>query len=85
MAEELRKQIDELLFEWDQLTNDPNGLVYSYRGQNKKETDESKKRAVLMRPMELETAMGQWKVAGSLREVEEEVSVVLKEYDGGDV
>ncbi len=85
VAEELRKQIDSLLFDWDQLTSDPIGLVYSIAGQNKKEKDESKKRAVLLRPMELETAKGHWKASGSLREVEEEVPVVLKEYDGGDL
>ncbi|MHB9149690.1 MAG: DISARM system helicase DrmA [Thermoleophilia bacterium] len=79
-ADELRRQIENRLFEWDQLAKDPNRLVYSSRGQ-----DKGKTRAVLLRPMELESTMGQWQASGSLREVEEEVPVVLKDYGKGDV
>jgi hypothetical protein len=79
-ADELRKQLENRLFEWDQLTKDPSGLVYSSRGQ-----DQANTRAVLLRPMEIETAKGQWQASGSLREVEEEIPVVLRDYIGGGV
>lgn len=77
VGDEMAKQLENLMFQWEQLTKDPVGLVYSHRGQDKKEKDPSKQRAVLIRPMELETAKGQWPASGSLREVEEEVPVVL--------
>ncbi|MCA9852226.1 MAG: DISARM system helicase DrmA [Dehalococcoidia bacterium] len=75
VAQELRSQLEHLIFRWEQMTKDPNGLVYSARGQ-----DKAKSRSVLLRPMELDKAQGEWQAAGSLREVEEEVVVVLKDH-----
>ena len=63
------------------MTEDKNGLVYSHRGQDKKQKDDSKKKATLIRPMEKDKAKGQWAVAGSLREVEDETPIVLIDYD----
>jgi hypothetical protein len=84
VAEELRLQLLNRIFEWRTLAKDPQGLVYSARGQDRREKDESKKKAVLLRPMELEESKGHWMASGSLREVEEELPIVLKEYDGDD-
>ena len=83
VADELSQQLEKLLFDWGQLTQDANGLVYSHRGQDKKQKDETKKKATLLRPMEQESARGEWPVAGSLREVEEETPIVLIDYVGG--
>jgi hypothetical protein len=82
VADELRQQLEGKIFKWGQLAKDPQGLVYSSRGQDRKEKDESKKKAVLLRQMELEVAKGEWVASGSLREVEEEVPIVLRAYDG---
>ncbi len=38
---------------------------------------------MLLRRMELEATKGEWRAAGSLREVEEEVPIVLHEYREG--
>jgi superfamily II DNA/RNA helicase len=78
VAEETGQQMNNLLFEWARLAADDIALVYSSRGQTKDKT-----KAVLMRPMEMEQSKGQWPVANSLREVEAEIDVVLKNYGGG--
>ena len=83
VADELTQQLERLLFDWARLTKDSNGLVYSHRGQDKKQKDETKKKATLLRPMEVEMASGEWRSAGSLREVEEETPIVLIDYVGG--
>ena len=80
IAEELRKQLENALFTWDLLGRSPQGLVYSVRGQ-----DKAKSKAVLLRQMELNAAQGEWLAAGSLREVEEEIPVVLREHGMGTV
>lgn len=84
VADELSQQLESLMFKWEQLAKDPVGLVYSHRGQDKKEKDPTKQRSILIRPMELESAKGEWSASGSLREVEEEVPVVLVDYGDED-
>lgn len=84
VADELRQQLEAKIFKWGELARDPQGLVYSSRGQDRGEKDDSKKKAVLLRQMELEGAKGEWVASGSLREVEEEVPIVLRDYDGAD-
>ena len=84
VADELRQQIEGKIFKWSELAKDAQGLVYSSRGQDRNEKDETKKKAVLLRQMELEGAKGEWLASGSLREVEEEVPIVLRDYDGDD-
>jgi superfamily II DNA or RNA helicase len=66
-------QLQALADEWERLTSAraSRPLVYTGRGLK----DQSK--TVLLRPMERENARGAWKAAGSLREVEAEVPVVL--------
>ncbi len=81
VAVETRQQIDKYLSEWRDLAANPNGAVYSQRGQDRKQKDKSKKKATLIRPMEMEQAKGQWAVSGSLREVEAENPIVLIEYE----
>jgi Helicase conserved C-terminal domain len=55
--------------EWTQMP-----LVYTGRGLVKQKRDE---KTILMRPMEQGSGKGLWTVAGSLREVEAEVDIVL--------
>ncbi len=74
IADELDLEIGNRLHRWAELAN-TSDLVYSHRGQDKKET-----KAILIRPMEIEQARGEWQASGSLREVEGEVDVVLREY-----
>lgn len=78
VAEELKQQLANKSFVWDQLTKNSGGLVYSSRGQ-----DKAKTRAVLLRQMELNATKGEWLAAGSMREVEPETPVVLKDNSGG--
>ncbi len=78
VAEETRRQLEDLVSVWEGLTHDSEGLVYSARGLTKAKMDE--RMAILLRPMELEATQGQWPASGSLREVEEETDVVLVSY-----
>lgn len=75
VMQELTAQIGKLAADWDRLT-DEEDVVYSFRGQDKEKT-----RVPLLRQMELEKAKGLWMASGSLREVEEELDVVLVEYE----
>ena len=84
VAEETEQQLQNLWFEWRDQADFKNGLVYSRRGQDPNEQDPSKKRAVLMRPLEMDKAQGHWSVAGSLREVEAENPIVIVDYSDGD-
>jgi Helicase conserved C-terminal domain len=72
---ETEQQLKNLVAEWGRWTSPPTDrpLVYSSRGL--KATDTSK--AVLLRPMEQEGGRGAWPAAGSLREVEPELDVIL--------
>jgi hypothetical protein len=76
VALESAQQLGRLLFEWDRYANEEKQLVYSSRGQNKEKTA-----TVLLRRMENENSTGIWEAAGSLREVEEELDIVLKPYE----
>ena len=75
VRQEAEQQLKNLLDEWHRHTAPPSTrpLVYTGRGLERKDTTKS----VLIRPMEREIGRGLWPVAGSLREVEEEVPVVL--------
>lgn len=81
VGDETRQQVDNLLFEWRDMTDAKNGLVYSHRGQDKKQKDAAKQKVTLIRPMEMDNAKGQWAVSGSLREVEGENPIVLIDYE----
>jgi len=72
---ETEQQLKNLVSEWHLHTAPPASrpVVYTGRGLDRK--DQSK--SVLLQPMERELGRGLWRVAGSLREVEEEVPVVL--------
>ena len=81
VADETRQMLLNRAGEWDELTSDnQRPLRYSARGLK---TDERDKWTILLRPMELDGGPGHWQAAGSLREVEPEVDVVLVE-DGDD-
>ena len=77
---ETEQQLHNLVDEWRRFTSPPatRPIVYSGRGLQKGDTSKS----VLMRPMERQSHRGLWPVAGSLREVEEEVPVVLLDAGG---
>jgi hypothetical protein len=81
VADETRQMLLNRAGEWNELTSDDQRpLRYSARGLK---TDERDKWTILLRPMELDGGPGHWQAAGSLREVEPEVDVVLVE-DGDD-
>ncbi len=71
---ETEQQLRNLIAEWGHWAAHEQPLVYSGRGG--KATDE---RLVLLRPMERSGGRGIWPAAGSLREVEGEVDVVLRD------
>lgn len=71
---ETEQQLRNLIVEWGHWAAHEQQLVYTGRGG--KPNDE---RIVLLRPMERSGGRGIWPVAGSLREVEGEVDVVLRD------
>ncbi len=73
IATETERLLDNLTDEWRGLARSENKLVYSTRGNGRG----SSRSEVLLKPMERPVAQGVWPVAGSLRDVEEEVDVVL--------
>lgn len=75
VAAELEQQLQRLSHDWTMLADGEQKLVYSRRGQNTEKT-----RTVLLRQMEMNATHGEWKASGSLREVEEELDIVLQEY-----
>ena len=80
VADETELLLNNLAAEWHAWARGEDGLVYSARGRPRpsaKAKDAARSPAVLLKPMERETALGAWPVAGSLREVEEEVDIVL--------
>jgi len=80
VGEETRQMLLNRLGEWDELSSDHNRpLRYSSRGMKQAELE---KWTVLLKPMETGATTGHWRAAGSLREVEPEIDVVL--VDDGD-
>lgn len=80
VGEETRQMLLNRLGEWDELSSDENHpLRYSSRGMKQAELE---KWTVLLKPMETGMMTGHWRAAGSLREVEPEIDVVL--VDDGD-
>jgi hypothetical protein len=76
---ETRQKLKNLVGEWDELAAGTPPLRYSSRRLKKPEDW-----TVLLRPMEFESGRGRWPAAGSLREVEPEVDVVLIDEEAGD-
>ena len=86
IANETGLLIKILTEDWDNRAHADGGLVYSVRGvpRNGKGVNQGvRPPGVLLKPMERPRATGAWPVAGSLREVEEEVDVVLLQDQGG--
>ena len=79
VAEETGLLLNNLTSEWHNWAQVGDSLVYSARGLsgNRKGDNATPESQVLLRPMELTSGRGAWPVATSLREVEEEVDVVL--------
>jgi hypothetical protein len=77
--EEVRSETDQqlknLVAEWRHQTAPPAARSLVYTGRGIKRDDGSK--SILLQPMERELGRGMWRVAGSLREVEPELPVVL--------
>ena len=73
-----------LTSEWQTLAQSETGLVYSTYGlpRHHRGGKKSPDPMVLVRPMQYATGRGAWPVATSLREVEEEVDVVLIQEQG---
>ena len=71
--------LDNLARDWDRRAQADGGLVYSRFGMSRrgKRRDDGMEPAVLIRAMEQTAGKEAWPVATSLREVEEEVDVVL--------
>lgn len=78
VAAETEQQLKNLVAEWAQLAQGEKALSYAGRGVSKEDG-----RPVLLRRMEHEWGRGIWPVANSLREVEGEVDVVLREVEEG--
>jgi hypothetical protein len=77
--EEVRRETDQqlknLVSEWRHHVAPPASRPLVYSGRGLKRDDQSK--SILLQPMELELGRGMWRVAGSLREVEPELPVIL--------
>lgn len=67
-------KLKNLVGEWRDLTDGDPALVYSGRGLTKEKREAT---PILIRSMEASGGKGIWEVAGSLREVEPEVDVIL--------
>ena len=76
-ADETRQMLDNLTGEWHNWAHRDETLVYSIRGLSAADRRNRSTKTVLMRAMEQESGLGAWPVAGSLREVEEEIDVIL--------
>jgi hypothetical protein len=74
VAAETEQQLKNLVAEWARWAHHEKSLSYAGRGQKAADGH-----PVLLRPMEYQAGRGIWPVANSLREVEGEVDVVLKE------
>ena len=71
VAEETEQLLDDLTTKWHTWAKDDGELIYATWGNQNPEA------AVLLRAMDQTPGKGAWPVATSLREVEEEVDVVL--------
>ena len=78
VAAETEQQLKNLITEWAHWAAQEKRLSYAGRGQKRGDS-----RPVLLRRMEHRAGRGIWPVANSLREVEGEVDVVLKEVADG--
>ena len=79
IRDETEKQVRALTLEWETLATDPaHMLVYTPSGKG----GDSERKA-LLKSMENQGPNGQWPVSRSLREVEPEVDVVLRESPEG--
>ncbi len=78
VRQDTETQLRNLLSEWSLAKSPPSSrpLVYSRRGASRKTPDAN---TILMRQMEESGGQGLWRVAGSLREVETEVDIVLSD------
>ena len=76
-AAETRQMLDNLTGEWHNWAQKDDTLVYSTRGLSAADWKNESTKTVLMKAMEQTNARGSWPVAGSLREVEEEVDIIL--------
>ena len=79
-ADETGLLLKNLTDDWSIRAHTEGGLVYSVRGvpsTGRGVKDGVRPPGILLKPMERTAAMGAWPVASSLREVEEEVDVVL--------
>lgn len=72
---ETTQQLKNLASDWQKSTSPPSSRPLVYTQYGLKATDDSK--AVLLRRMEQSSGRGMWRAAGSLREVEPEIPVVL--------
>jgi len=72
---ETEQQLKNLVAEWRHHTSPPATRPLVYSGRGLKRDDQTK--SILLQPMERELGRGLWRVAGSLREVEPEVPVIL--------
>ena len=79
VAAETSTLLDNLTGEWHNLAASGDKLVYSRYGLPREAASANlpDSPTVLMRPMEQTAGLGKWPVATSLREVEEEIDVVL--------
>jgi hypothetical protein len=81
VGEETRQMLLNRVGEWGELTSDEqHPLRYSARGMNQAQLEQW---TVLLRAMEADATKGHWSAAGSLREVEPEIDVVLVDEGGG--
>jgi superfamily II DNA/RNA helicase len=76
VARDTEGALRNLAGEWDRMTGGDHPLVYTGRGLKNNDAT-----PVLLRRMEVEGARGYWSVSGSLREIEPEVDVVLKDEE----
>ena len=76
---ETKLLLDNLTSEWHRWAQAEEGLVYSTSGPagRRKGNPKRPEPAILIKPMEQTVGGGSWPVATSLREVEEEVDVIL--------
>lgn len=79
VQEQTRQKLKNLAAEWETLTSPRRPVVYTGRGL--KASDNTK--TVLLSHMEAAHARGRWVAAGSLREVETEVDVILMDEPEG--
>ena len=76
---ETKLLLDNLTSEWHGWAQSDEGLIYSSFGTRgrRKGSESTEDPAILIKPMEQTEGRGYWPVATSLREVEEEVDVIL--------